>query len=88
MNFKPLGKRVLVLRQEQDNITKSGLILPTNNNEKPSIGIIKAISNELLNSSLALNAKVAFKEFKANPITLDGIEYLVLEEADILGIIE
>ncbi|MDE5545303.1 MAG: co-chaperone GroES [Malacoplasma sp.] len=89
MEFKPLGKRVLLKREEKETKTKTGILLTGSSaNEKPSCGVIKAVSKELDSPELTVGTKVYFKEYKANEIKLDGQELLVVEIVDILGIIK
>lgn len=88
MEFKPLGKMVLLKREEKETKTKTGILLTGNvSSEKPSCGIIKAISRELDSSILKLESKVYFKEYKANEIKLNDEDFLVVDIADILGIL-
>lgn len=89
MAFKPLGKRVLVERIEEEKKTNSGLIIPDNATEKPSIGIIKELSKETKEENeLKKGDKVLFGKYKGNEIKIDNQEFIVLESEDILGIIE
>lgn len=91
MEFRPIGKRILLKRIEKETKTQSGIYLPTTNqNEKPSIGTVISISDEVKNnySYIKQNSNVAFKEYKANEITLENDEYLVIDIEDVLGIIE
>lgn len=88
MGFLPMGKRVLIKRQLVETKTNSGILLPiANKNEKPSIGVIVAISEILKkdHSNIIEGDVVAFKEYKANEIKLENEEYLIVEEEDILG---
>lgn len=85
MNFKPLGKRVLVKRLEEENTTSSGIIIPDNAKEKPSKGEVVAVSSEV--SEPACGDKVVFGKFAGNEISLDGEKYLVIEVEDIFGIL-
>lgn len=88
MQFKPIGKRLLLQREEQVTQTKSGILLASSNNEKPSYGKIVAIGSDLTtNSDLKLGVMVAFKEYKTNEIKINNIEYLVVEYEDVLGVI-
>lgn len=88
MEFRPLGKRVLLKRSEVETTTKTGIVLPSSNEaQKPSYGIIKSISSEINNSNLTVGATVYFKEYKANQIKVDNQEYLVVELDDILGVL-
>lgn len=85
MNFKPLGKRVLVKRLEEENVTSSGIIIPDNAKEKPSKGEVVAVSTEV--TELACGNKVVFGKYSGSEISLDGTKYLVIDTDDIFGII-
>lgn len=89
MNFKPLGKRILVERLEEDTKTSSGIIIPDNAKEKPLMGKVVAISKEIEEGCkcVALNQTVVFGKYKGNEIKLDGKEFIVLDMEDVLGII-
>lgn len=89
MAFKPLGKRVLVERIEEEKKTSSGLIIPDNATEKPSIGVIKELSKEVeKEDELKKGDKVLFGKYKGNEVKIDNQDYIVLESEDILGIIK
>jgi chaperonin GroES len=85
MNFKPLGKRVLVKRLEEENTTSSGIIIPDNAKEKPSRGEVVAVSSEV--TELACGNEVVFGKYAGNEVSLDGEKYLVIDVDDIFGII-
>ena len=85
MNFKPLGKRVLVKRVEETNTTSSGIIIPDNAKEKPSRGNIMAVSSEV--KELKKGDEVVFGKYSGNEVSIDGEVYIVLETDDIFGII-
>lgn len=84
--FKPIGNRVLIERSEVETKSSSGIILQTSSNEKPSKGIIRAVSDAIENKSLRVGLTVAFKEYKGSEIKDNNKTYLVLEAEDILGI--
>jgi chaperonin GroES len=86
MNFVPLGKRVLVSRTEEAKTTASGIIIPDNATEKPSQGKVVAISSEVENVNV--NDTVVFGKYAGNELKLDGVNYLVIEVDDLLGIIK
>ena len=87
MNFEPLGKRVLVEREEELKTTASGIIIPDNaSKEKPSQGKVVAVSKE--DENLSVGDKVVFAKYSGSEITLDDKKYLVLNTEDILGIIK
>lgn len=86
MNFKPLGKRILVERLEEDTKTSSGIIIPDNAKEKPLMGKVVSMSKEVEEGKcVALGQVVVFGKYKGNEIKLDGKEYIVLDFEDILG---
>jgi chaperonin GroES len=91
----PLGNRVLVKRLAADEKTKGGIIMPDTAQEKPREGTVIAIgSGKLLDngerSTFTVKPKdrVLFSSYSGNEIKLDGEEYLVLGEDEILAIIE
>lgn len=87
MNFEPLGKRVLVEREEELKTTASGIIIPDNaSKEKPSQGKVIAVSKEA--ERLSVGDTVVFAKYSGSEITLDDKKYLVLNTEDILGIIK
>ena len=87
MNFLPLGKRVLIEREEELKTTASGIIIPDNaSKEKPSEGKVIAISKEV--KGISEGDRVVFAKYSGSEITLDNKKYLVLNTDDILGIIK
>ena len=87
MNFLPLGKRVLIEREEELKTTASGIIIPDNaSKEKPSEGKVVAISKEV--EGISEGDRVVFAKYSGSEITLDNKKYLVLNTDDILGIIK
>lgn len=85
MNFKPLGKRVLVKRLEEETTTSSGIIIPDNAKEKPSSGEVVAVGSEV--TEIACNDTVVFGKYSGNEVSLEGTKYLVIDTDDIFGII-
>ena len=87
MNFLPLGKRVLIEREEELKTTASGIIIPDNaSKEKPSEGKVIAISKEV--EGISEGDRVVFAKYSGSEITLDNKKYVVLNTDDILGIIK
>lgn len=95
MGLQPLGDRLLVEAISVDEITKAGIILPdTVDKEKPEKGRVVALgSGKLLDNGqrLAWELKVGdvvfFKKYAPDEIKVDGKEYLILAESDILAIL-
>jgi len=85
MAFQPLGKRVLIERVEEAKTTASGIIIPDNAKEKPLNGKVIAVSKKIKN--ISVGDTVVFGKYSGSELTLDGTEYLVMEDKDILGIL-
>jgi chaperonin GroES len=86
MNFQPLGARVLVKRVEEENKTASGIIIPDNAKEKPSRASVVAAGGDV--EGISVGDVVVFGKYNGTDLSLDGEDYLVLEQDDILGIIK
>lgn len=94
MNIKPLGERVVLKTLESEERTKSGIVLPDTAKEKPQMGKVLAVgSGRLLENGqkVALDVKVGdkvlFAKYAGTEVKLDGEEYMVLKETDILAIV-
>lgn len=86
MIIEPLGVRVLIRPIEQETMTKSGIVLPETAKEKPQQGLIEAVGNsEEMMTGLAVGDKVLFAKYTGNQIQLDGIDYIIMEESDVLA---
>jgi len=85
MNFTPLGNRVLVLPDEEETKTLSGIIVPESAKEKPLSGKVVAISNEV-EIEISINDKILFGKYAGSSITLEGIDYLIMNIEDVLGV--
>ncbi len=93
--FRPLHDRLLVKRIEGESKTPGGIIIPDTVKEKPMQGEVVAVGNGTRddNSNIKpLEIKVGdivlFAKWGGTEIKLDGIEYLVMKESDVLGIVE
>lgn len=86
MTIEPLGTRVLIRPLEQETMTASGIVLPETAKEKPQQGIIEAIGNEdEMLSGLAVGDRILFPKYTGTEIQLEGVDYLIMEEADVLA---
>ncbi len=96
MNLKPLHDHVIVKAIAEDEITKSGIVLPdTVDKEKPEKGEVVAVgAGKLMDSgqraemSVKVGDKVMFKKYSPDEIKVEGEDYLVISEGDIIAIIE
>lgn len=95
MKLKPLADRVIVEPLNEDEVTKTGIILPdTVDKEKPEKGRVLAVGpGKLLENGQrsALDVKVGdvvvFKKYSPDEVKVDGKEYLVLSESDLIAVV-
>ncbi len=88
MTFKPLGERVLLERIEEPTKTATGIIIPDNAKEKPLTAKVIAISKEIKKEGVInVGDKVIFGKYAGTELSLDGKDYLVMSQDDILGIL-
>ncbi len=86
MQIEPLGARVLIRPLDKETTTSSGIILPETAKEKPQQGLIEAVGDEEeMFSGLAVGDKILFPKYSGTEIKLDGVEYLIMEEGDVLA---
>lgn len=81
--IKPLADRVVATRIEAAEKTASGLYLPDNAKEKPVVAEVKAVGPDVKN--VKVGNKILYKEYSTTDIKLDGTEYLIVKEEDILA---
>lgn len=92
--IKPLADKVLVRQLESEERTKSGIILPDTAQEKPQIfevveiGAGKIVDGKLVPLEVKKGDKVAFESYHGNDLKIEGEEYKLVKESDILAIIE
>ena len=84
----PLGKRVLIEREEQTNQTASGLYIPDSAKEKPLEGKVIAVGKEAMEDGINEGDTVVFPKYGGTEITVDGTEYLIMSSEDIFGVIK
>jgi chaperonin GroES len=95
MKIKPLDDRVVVKPQDAETKTAGGIVLPDSAQEKPLMGKITAVGpGRMLDSgvrgklSVKKNDVVLYSKYGGNDIEIDGNDYKILRESEILGIIE
>ena len=81
--IKPLGNRVVATREEVKSQTASGLFLPDDAKEKPVVAIVQAVGKEV--NDIKVGDKILYKEYSTTEIKVNGTEYLIVEDKDILG---
>jgi chaperonin GroES len=96
MNLRPLSDKVIVTASTKEEKTASGLVLPdTASKERPEQGTVIAIgpgrtdeSGKVIPMSVKVGDKVMFKKYSPDEVKVDGKDYLVLSESDIIAVIE
>ncbi|NLW55728.1 MAG: co-chaperone GroES [Firmicutes bacterium] len=95
MNIKPLGERIVIKVMESEEKTKSGIVLPDTAKEKPQQGEVVAIgSGKTLDNGqkvpleLKVGDRVLFAKYAGTEVKLDGEEYMVMKESDVLAILD
>ncbi len=94
MNLKPLQDRILVQRVEEEKTTKGGIIIPDTAKEKPAEGKVVAVGNGKLGDDgkrMPLEVKegdrILFGKYAGSEVKIDGEEFLIMREDDVLGVI-
>jgi chaperonin GroES len=95
MKFRPLHDRVVVRRVEEDTKTKGGIIIPDTAQEKPMQGEIIAVgpgardeAGKLVPLDVKAGDYVLFGKWSGTEVKIDGVEYLIMKESDIMGVLE
>ncbi|MDJ1407395.1 MAG: co-chaperone GroES [Candidatus Midichloria sp.] len=93
--IRPLHDRILVERGEQETKTASGIIIPDTAQEKPMQGNVIAVGNgrcddtgKLHQLDVKVGDKILFAKWGGTEIKIDGKEYLIMKESDVLAIVE
>ncbi len=95
MKIRPLHDRILVKRVEEETKTKGGIIIPDSAKEKPFEGKVVAVGKGKKTEDgkvIALDVKtgdrILFSKYAGSDIKIDDIEYLIMREEDVLGVID
>lgn len=95
MNIRPLYDRIVVKRIEEQETVKGGIIIPDSAKEKPQEGEVIAVGKgkrgddgKLIPLEVQVGDRILFGKYSGNDIKIDGEEYLILREDEILGVLE
>jgi chaperonin GroES len=95
MSFRPLSDRILVERVEEDEKTKGGIIIPDTAKEKPAEGKVVSTGNgrmgedgKLLPMDVKVGDRVLFSKYGGTEVKIDGIDYLIMRQDDVLGVVD
>ena len=95
MKLRPLQDRILVKRVEEATTTKGGIIIPDTAKEKPAEGVVTAVGigkigedGKRIALEIKKGDKILFSKYGGTEVKIEGEEYLIMREDDVLGIIE
>ena len=94
MTIKPLSDRVLIKMQEAEETTKSGIVLASDAQEKPQIAVVLAVGpggmvdGKQVDMIVKAGDKVITSKYSGTEVKVDGEEYTIVRQSDILAIVE
>lgn len=95
VKIRPMGDRIVVKASNREAVTKSGIVLPDTAKEKPQEGEVLAVGPGKVQDNgkraaleVQVGQRILFAKYAGTEIKLDGEEYLILRESDVMGIIE
>ena len=95
MNIRPLHDRIIVERLEEETMTAGGIIIPDSAKEKPQEGKIVAAGKgkitedgKVLPLDVKVGDKILFGKYAGTEVKIDGKEYIMMREDDVLGVVE
>ena len=95
MKIRPLHDRILIKRIEEQETVKGGIIIPDTAKEKPQEGEVMAVGNgkktdegKLIPLDVKAGDRILFGKYSGTEIKLDNVEYLILREDEVLGVID
>ncbi len=89
MSIKPLGKRVVIKKLKAEEKTVSGIVLPSQAQEKPQMAEVISLGTEIKDEDgIKVGDRVIFKKFSGTDVKFEGEEVTIIEIANLLGIIE
>jgi chaperonin GroES len=94
MNIRPLHDRVVVERLDEEHKSAGGIVIPDNAAEKPDQGQVVAVGNgailengDIRPLDVKVGDRILFGKFSGHTVKVEGTEYLVMREDDIMGIV-
>ena len=94
MKLSPLGDKVVLKQLEAEETTASGIVLPGNAQEKPqqaeviAVGPGGVVDGKEVKMQVSVGDKVIYSKYAGTEVKLDGVEYTILRQSDILAIVE
>ena len=88
MSLKPLGDRVVLKQLVAEETTKSGIVLPGQNKEKPQQAEVVAVGPKEVKMEVKVGDQVIYSKYSGTEVKLDDEEYIIVKQSDILAIIQ
>ena len=95
MNIRPLYDRIVVKRIEEQETTRNGIVIPDSAKEKPQEGEVMAVGKGkrledgvVMPVDVKAGDRILFGKYSGNEIKLDGVEYIIMREEDVLGVLD
>lgn len=95
LGIRPLGDKVIIERVEAEEVTAGGIVLPDSAKEKPKRGLVRAVGDGRLldsgkRSEMQIRKKdeVLFTSYAGTEVKIDGKEYLIMDESEVLAVLE
>ena len=95
LRMKPLGDKIIVKRLEAEDVTAGGIYLPDTAKEKPKRGVVKAVGSGKVTDTgkrsemqLKKDEQVLFTSYAGTEVKIDGEDYLIMSETDVLAVVE
>ncbi|MDY5219239.1 MAG: co-chaperone GroES [Eubacteriales bacterium] len=94
MTMKPLGDRVVIKNMEAEETTKGGIILAAAAKEKPQMAEVIAVGpggivdGKEVTMQVKVGEKVIYSKYAGTEVKLDGVEYIIVKQSDILAVVE
>lgn len=85
--LKPLHENVILIKEEAEKKTASGIILTDNSEKKSNIAAVAAVGEDV-KSEIKVNDRVVYKEYSGTNVEMDDKKYIIIEAEDILAIVE
>ncbi len=85
--LKPLHENVILIKEEAEKKTASGIILTDNSEKKSNIAAVVAVGEDV-KSEIKVNDRVVYKEYSGTNVEMDDKKYIIIEAEDILAIVE
>lgn len=88
MKVKPLGDRVLLMIEKEEEKTKSGLYIPETAQEKTTTGVVKAVGDDTEAIKVKVGDKAIYDKYAGTSIKIEDREHLIIKMADLIAIVE